>query len=112
MAVAALDRAACRRVFEERFSARRMARDYLALYQRLLDRQPRAGDGRKRRPAVPVLPAPSRPARLEPGVQNAAVECDAGAFSPPRTLTPRQNYWPDSDPNPSAGMAGNGIRSG
>jgi glycosyltransferase involved in cell wall biosynthesis len=31
-----LDRAACRRVFEQRFSAQRMARDYLAVYRRLL----------------------------------------------------------------------------
>ena len=30
----ALDRAACRRAFEERFTAARMARDYLRLYQR------------------------------------------------------------------------------
>ena len=30
-----LDRAACRRRFEERFSARRMARDYAAVYRRL-----------------------------------------------------------------------------
>jgi len=34
----ALDRAACRRVFEERFSARRMAREYLSVYRRLLGR--------------------------------------------------------------------------
>ncbi len=32
-----LDRAACRRVFEERFSARRMAREYLSIYRRLLE---------------------------------------------------------------------------
>jgi glycosyltransferase involved in cell wall biosynthesis len=31
-----LSRRRCREVFEERFSARRMARDYVALYQRLL----------------------------------------------------------------------------
>jgi len=36
---AELDRAACRRAFEERFSAQRMARDYLSVYHRLL--QPR-----------------------------------------------------------------------
>jgi glycosyltransferase involved in cell wall biosynthesis len=34
-----LDRAACRRVFEERFSARRMALDYLAVYRRLAGRR-------------------------------------------------------------------------
>jgi glycosyltransferase involved in cell wall biosynthesis len=32
-----LDRAACRRVFEERFSAQRMAADYLRVYRRLLE---------------------------------------------------------------------------
>ena len=35
-ASAALDRRACRRVFEERFDAARMARDYLAVYRRLV----------------------------------------------------------------------------
>jgi len=34
--VAAMDRAQCRKRFEERFSAERMARDYLALYEKLL----------------------------------------------------------------------------
>jgi glycosyltransferase involved in cell wall biosynthesis len=31
------DRARCRRVFEERFSARRMVEDYLKIYQRVID---------------------------------------------------------------------------
>jgi Glycosyl transferases group 1 len=35
-ATAALDRAACRRAFVERFSVARMARDYLAVYRRLV----------------------------------------------------------------------------
>jgi len=50
-----LDRATCRRVFEARFSAERMARDYLALYERMaaLRRHPAA------QPGLPVsLPAP------------------------------------------------------
>jgi glycosyltransferase involved in cell wall biosynthesis len=34
--VAQIDRGECRRVFEERFSARRMAQDYVSLYERLL----------------------------------------------------------------------------
>jgi glycosyltransferase involved in cell wall biosynthesis len=34
--MAEIDRAGCRRVFEERFSAQRMARDYLSVYHRLL----------------------------------------------------------------------------
>ena len=37
------DRARCRRVFEERFSARRMAQDYVKIYQRVID-----GSGRAR----------------------------------------------------------------
>jgi glycosyltransferase involved in cell wall biosynthesis len=35
----AIDRRRCREVFEERFSARRMAGDYLRVYQRLLERE-------------------------------------------------------------------------
>jgi glycosyltransferase involved in cell wall biosynthesis len=42
--VAALDRRRCRQVFEERFSAGRMARDYLAIYRRLAER---GGDGHR-----------------------------------------------------------------
>jgi glycosyltransferase involved in cell wall biosynthesis len=37
--VPALSRARCRQVFEERFSASRMAQDYLRIYQRCLGRQ-------------------------------------------------------------------------
>jgi len=40
MRVGALDRRTCRRVFEERFSARRMCSDYLAIYGDLCDRDP------------------------------------------------------------------------
>jgi glycosyltransferase involved in cell wall biosynthesis len=37
--VATLDRRRCRQAFEERFTAERMARDYLAVYERLLGTQ-------------------------------------------------------------------------
>ena len=37
-----LDRQRCRQVFEERFSAARMTRDYLQIYSRMIDGQPRA----------------------------------------------------------------------
>jgi glycosyltransferase involved in cell wall biosynthesis len=52
-----IDRAGCRHVFEERFSAERMARDYLAVYQRLAKRKrvfapPLALEKPSRRPAV------------------------------------------------------------
>jgi glycosyltransferase involved in cell wall biosynthesis len=38
-----LSRARCRREFEERFTAERMARDYLAVYERLLQEAPSRG---------------------------------------------------------------------
>jgi glycosyltransferase involved in cell wall biosynthesis len=37
--VASLDRRACRKAFEERFSAQRMAADYVSVYQKLLDQK-------------------------------------------------------------------------
>jgi glycosyltransferase involved in cell wall biosynthesis len=40
--VAKLDRASCRRRFEQRFSAARMARDYAALYRRSLAEKSRS----------------------------------------------------------------------
>jgi len=41
-AVLALDRTRCREEFERRFSARRMARDYVRVYERLMDASRRA----------------------------------------------------------------------
>ena len=43
-AIGTLDRGVCRRIFEERFSAERMARDYLNVYERIIgssEREPR-----------------------------------------------------------------------
>ncbi len=58
--VAGLDRWRCRAVFEERFSAARMARDYLALYERVA-----AGDGRRRSARYHGMArAPREPERL------------------------------------------------
>ncbi|HEY8503495.1 MAG TPA: glycosyltransferase, partial [Gemmataceae bacterium] len=48
-----LDRAECRRAFEERFSARRMASDYLRVYRQVLARH--AGRSAVRDPALPAL---------------------------------------------------------
>jgi glycosyltransferase involved in cell wall biosynthesis len=45
--VVSLSRAECRRVFERRFSVRRMARDYLAVYRRLLEGAVTGSDGRR-----------------------------------------------------------------
>jgi glycosyltransferase involved in cell wall biosynthesis len=61
--VAGLDRGRCRAVFEERFSAARMARDYLALYERVAA----SGDGSGRRHSAhyhAMLRAPREPERL------------------------------------------------
>jgi glycosyltransferase involved in cell wall biosynthesis len=38
--LSAIDRRQCRRVFEERFSVKRMARDYLSIYARIAKREP------------------------------------------------------------------------
>jgi glycosyltransferase involved in cell wall biosynthesis len=38
--IGTLSRLACRQVFEERFSAARMARDYLTIFERIADRKP------------------------------------------------------------------------
>jgi glycosyltransferase involved in cell wall biosynthesis len=55
--VAGLSRAGCRRAFEERFSAARMARDYLAVYRRLVH-------GGRHQPDAPARePQPNAPAR-------------------------------------------------
>lgn len=37
-----IDRSQCRHTFEERFSAQRMAHDYLAIYEKLIGREPEA----------------------------------------------------------------------
>jgi glycosyltransferase involved in cell wall biosynthesis len=53
-----LDRRACRRAFEERFTAERMTRDYLEIYERLPERAPERAEPARRRPE------PSRPAEV------------------------------------------------
>lgn len=78
----AIDRAACRRHFEARFSARRMADGYLALYRRILEAgEPWAISGRApvQRSAIRVsrLTAPSHPAPLQ------ASPADAGRRAQP-----------------------------
>jgi glycosyltransferase involved in cell wall biosynthesis len=44
--VGSLDRKACRRVFEERFTSARMAQDYVRIYRQLLEREPFSVDGK------------------------------------------------------------------
>jgi glycosyltransferase involved in cell wall biosynthesis len=73
--VAALSRKRCRQVFEQRFSATRMARDYLRIYHRLVEQKAaKHGDGR------PIGGLHSRahpngvPARAEPDVLGAWLE--------------------------------------
>ncbi len=48
--VRALDRWRCRQVFEERYSAARMTRDYVRIYQRLLADRPMRSNGHGRAP--------------------------------------------------------------
>ena len=43
--VKSLDRKRCRQVFEERFSAARMTRDYLQIYSRMIDDPPQVQAG-------------------------------------------------------------------
>jgi glycosyltransferase involved in cell wall biosynthesis len=46
-AVAQLDRAGCRRVFEKRYTAPRMAEDYLAIYRKIINQRWSGSDGRR-----------------------------------------------------------------
>jgi glycosyltransferase involved in cell wall biosynthesis len=59
--VAHLDRRRCREVFDRRFTAERMARDYLAIYERLAEQAPPAA--RRGRPAFVRPPAPKNGTR-------------------------------------------------
>jgi len=71
--VAGLSRARCRQVFEERFSVARMARDYLKVYQRVLERSdgraprqraaPRGGRVKQESPRVQATGWPGRRAK-------------------------------------------------
>jgi glycosyltransferase involved in cell wall biosynthesis len=47
--LAGMSRRRCRQVFEERFTAGRMARDYVALYRRIIDRPRMSRNGRPRK---------------------------------------------------------------
>lgn len=59
-----IDRRACRRVFEDRFSASRMARDYVTVYQQLINAK------RAPKPATFSIPAVRTPYRdLRPTLQ-------------------------------------------
>jgi len=51
-----IDRAACRRAFEERFVAERMARDYVRIYRDLLERRPAPAAAASRMQEVPSWP--------------------------------------------------------
>jgi glycosyltransferase involved in cell wall biosynthesis len=66
--IARLSRRRCRQVFEERFSARRMANDYVAIYQRLLAAKPAAD----RTPAMPLATVTAPALDLDAPVEQAA----------------------------------------
>ena len=58
--IGALSRATCRATFERRFTAQRMARDYLAVYRRIIERAARGGGPPTSRPEAGVAPARGR----------------------------------------------------
>jgi glycosyltransferase involved in cell wall biosynthesis len=64
--VIALDRRAVRRRFEERFTAARMAKDYVSLYRKLLKSANRADD--RHAPLTPSMQTPSIPTIMSPPV--------------------------------------------
>jgi glycosyltransferase involved in cell wall biosynthesis len=67
--VIALDRRAVRRRFEERFTAARMAKDYVSLYRKLLKSANRADD--RHAPLTPSMQTPSIPTIMSPPVASA-----------------------------------------
>ena len=71
-----IDRAACRRHFEERFSARRMARDYVAVYRRVLEARERARRAVFTRAA---RPEPCPPLKASRGAAPAAAQTPPAA---------------------------------
>ncbi len=64
--VDSLSRRRCREVFEQRFSAARMARDYVAIYERLVTASKPRRKGPLVFPAVPRQPGPAQPFRGHP----------------------------------------------
>jgi glycosyltransferase involved in cell wall biosynthesis len=60
-ALGRLDRAACRRAFEKRFTATRMAKDYIRLYREVIARGAGGRRHRARSAAPPELARPERP---------------------------------------------------
>jgi glycosyltransferase involved in cell wall biosynthesis len=56
-----LDRRACRRAFEKRFTVERMARDYLRIYREVMERPRGHMSARRRTPAPPGLRREARP---------------------------------------------------
>ena len=87
--VASLSRRACRAVFEERFDAARMARDYVEVYRRLVHAGPESVWPAPHVPGPLSLPAghslaQRKPCRLHvpllgtlPGVSSHTVEADS-----------------------------------
>jgi glycosyltransferase involved in cell wall biosynthesis len=69
---AALDRRQCRAVFEERFAAARMARDYLAVYRRLGAGEDGATAGRAPSPARTTIGRPPAVVGAAPAVRQIA----------------------------------------
>jgi glycosyltransferase involved in cell wall biosynthesis len=77
--VQTLDRRRCRRVFEERFTAARMARDYVRIYRRLLTDQTVRHNGHSREPL-------HRGPRYRPTVSLLGPLADPGSHEEPAGL--------------------------
>ena len=87
--VANLSRYRCRSVFEERFDAARMARDYLEVYRRLVHAGPNRALPRADHRLQPALSLAGRtyPPGALPRVNSPALEADGTDAGPVRVLT-------------------------
>jgi hypothetical protein len=72
-----LDRAAVRRVFDERFTAPRMARDYVRLYEQLWTARRAAGPAERRRASLVARLASRPPLGRRAGDEVAGAPADA-----------------------------------
>ena len=90
----ALSRARVRQRFEERFTARRMAQDYLAVYRSLADSRAASAPGRRRRAGLVVVARAQRSPR--PATRgNATAGCRAAAVGRCRSRPGFRHQQPD-----------------
>lgn len=85
--LASLDRAEVRNEFERRFTAERMARDYVSLYEKVLSRRRLpTGMGGKTRRYARRTPINSRSIEVGDGLQGAFNQKESRVHPRPRTL--------------------------